>query len=413
MASKEIIITVPKKKRRASAPRKGPIRPGRRSEYLARRRKTSSGIKFFDLACVFNGSDYETISLSLGGPLVTEGRRDQSPIASWEALASTYNFPLTIPHTQWKDKFKQMDSQYKLSYAIYASGEPSVEYGNIEIVDGQFEFPKTGLELALIYNQTFQADDDPNVSRAYFERGLFRETDLFSSYLKTTATPDPNADPVAIDLDLSKQTNIFLSPAVVRVIGENYENGCSGSGGSGSSGSQWALLPYPTYRGFTPGNVPPSLCANLEGHTSSAVWYRVTSTGQIQFLPNPDFPTFPFALVCGPDGTGTTGAANQIPLWRYDTPSIILDRTTVFNNYFEGTVTDDIEELKRRRIAVSRMQGGSNIVRMSGSWSIDSPEDVLDFADIVVEGRPPSAPNLFLIGAINQGSKWYFKWTTG
>lgn len=363
---------------------------------IGRRRTQSEGIALYDLGYYKTGSEFVTVPLSVGGPLIREQ-------ASWADTVTAYNFPLSIPLDQWASVFKKMGREYTVSVEIMDSiGAEFTE--NLEFETEVYKLPEAAVGPPLVCRFRNVWLDEANAVHAYYENGLFAQMAIFGiGFDHYTELPNAGAPQVTPDLDIGKRINVYLPPAAIRITGEYYPDDPDGSG---SATSGWRLLPYPQFKGEY-GAVPAD-CPTMIG---VPVYYRTVTFGTgIQFSLLAGGGVQPPFIVCGLGGSGADGQYPNLSPDKdeFNSPTVFWDRTAVFDNYLEGTREDNDEALRERMVSVIRSQGGANIERRSGIWNIGAVRDNMSASRINAGGHGSSEP--FLFGAINQGSKWYFRW---
>lgn len=213
---KEIIITIPKKRRTAQAPRKGVIRPGRRSEYLARRRKKGGcRIKLFDVAQRWGGSAWIA-----DNPVVAE-YTDFSRTA-YEQLDNYFigktNEWLYSTRPIIRDDFNAVIGM------TFGVGAEFYSIADSELFDGErivlsTEQSQTDVSIAAPFGNSYMGwlwklNGDPDSSEA----------------IKWTATADATSP--MVDMQLSGDIDLFLISATHWYFAQGHAGGGGVSGES-------------------------------------------------------------------------------------------------------------------------------------------------------------------------------------
>jgi hypothetical protein len=360
------------------------------------RKALGSYINFYDLAYhKAGGGSPVTVPMSVNDPL-------DRATGLWADMIDGYNFPLSIPLADWKKTFIKMGKDYRISAFIL--GDAGIIQENILFTDTKgYKLPDAGNVTSLSFNNNWLPD--PNSIHTYYEDSLFDSFGLGSGWFDYwTDLPDKNAPRVIPNLDLNQELNLFMAPRAIRVTGEYFSDAAPGSGGSGAGASPWRPMPYPQYY-----SRPIELtCEEYPAEFGSVVYYR--QSGGLQFSRLPNGGVQPPFGVCGlgtlnPDGTYSGFTPDED---RYDSPTAFLNRANVFDSYLDGTLEDDGAALRERMVAVMRLQGGANIIRRGGVWGLGPERDAMTNSRHAAGGR--GSTELFLYGAVNQGSKWFFRW---
>lgn len=195
----KIIITIPRKKkpkRSGGGVRRGPIRTGRKSEYLSRR-KTGKGINFYDLGFLLTESGLETLPFLVVPDFIQEPPSTRA--LNSDDITLLENLIFDVSMDQWSSKFKRINKGgISPSYAITAEfGDTSGELDDLD------EWQSGGLML-----------DDASDLSLLLPSDLFAAIALFDGDYKYTTVRDPNAD--GVSFTPSTQMDIFLIPSPLR-----------------------------------------------------------------------------------------------------------------------------------------------------------------------------------------------------
>lgn len=250
----KIIITVPRKKKpkrkSGGGISRGPIIPGKKGEYLSRRR-VAGGINFYDFGYIKDSDIWVTPPLDV----------DLSDPDFNNKVTTYFNKPLSVPLNDWKTTYKKITKTlgYKMTVKVNNSETVTIEDTG--------KWKDTGLKvdtnpITELFIFSTIADSD----RKAYEYGsalmnLSIQLKTASSSFKITDTPEYSAD--AVDFDFIANTDsvdIFINSAYVSATGQEA------IAYGGSSTTNGVNFPNPAFRWVFIGN-----CLQGVGQTGPAV----------------------------------------------------------------------------------------------------------------------------------------------
>jgi|GEM_PF-6027730 len=393
----DITIIIHKRRPQSHArPKRGPIKPAQRGEYLPRRLRSGS-MRVFDLGAMMSGDSYYTRPDSFGG-IYTFSNPD------WSDLTDFYNYPLTITAEEWKTTFRQIKDGHD-NVAVNGAGSNG-EYFYKELTTGGFALSQIGANPNG-FGITDGIEPHDGNKLPFYNSLLYYGIGLRGVGGYWTTTTDPT-DPSVItpDIDYTKAFDVYLAPKVVRVSG-TYLSGVPH--GLDIYYTDWTgPLPYPAIQ------VVFFSCDEAGAPAYYRLVYR-TDGVDIEASDSLTLPTAPGRRrrICGLGNQNDDGGWESFDPDRYqfNSPTVVLDRAAVKGNYYEGNAldADEYKELDKRRVQAGRSQGGRNIKKISGVWSTDSDNDDLTFVAVTVGGKGTVIDPL-LMGAVNQGGHWWYLW---
>lgn len=229
-----------------------PTMPHRRRTFrrpIAVKRKAAAMLNIWDLAQIVSGNDWITPVYGV-------------PAGSIENTVPLTREPLNYPVSQWKGRYRKITQGLAPSYRI------SLKFngGGLEPLDeGNPNWKPEG--LALPEDEITRLEVIPSLPGELnrFYEGVFSHATVFPALdtdsLIVTGVPDISGERIPLKLDPKKAIDVFLSPAIFRVMAFGPETITS------STSSEDSPLAYPETRwisqfavcGDTPTGIPASL----------------------------------------------------------------------------------------------------------------------------------------------------------
>lgn len=221
---KEIIITIPKKRRTAQAPRKGVIRPGRRSEYLARRRRKGSYINFYDLGQRRSGDNWVDVDFAVAPQVdVFNGGFTQNIGLVYQNQLKAKIFEVDVAN--WNTQYRKFGYEDAERYGVDLLGN------NVPYSPARNGSRYSALTYELVVDTVWEegglnVPEDLHSFYIYSFGGFIplmydRDTPE-NGWIKVTAIDDFNA-PEVPDFAIAKKADVFLVPAINYFLGQSFE----------------------------------------------------------------------------------------------------------------------------------------------------------------------------------------------